>query len=215
MREVKVPEKRPAFRVCAKFKSPKNARPFACARVSEKRPGFRVCARVRQVIGRSCTHSPTLPTHSPTLPTRTRANPSGTSDRHTGAHLLRLCFRIDKGYTHFYFWKIRLSRYTLRLVELFIWAYHDRQAQPSILSRVKKLLFSFSTNFFPANMHAGSQECTFPCSCVLESSLETLLESSVRRFSWVLFFRHAWLNLLSEHITAGRINQVSWPNRDS
>ena len=64
-------------------------------------------------------------------------------------------------------------------------------------------------------MHAGSQECTFPCSCVLESSLETLLESSVRRFSWVLFFRHAWLNLLSEHISAGRINQVSWPNRDS
>ena len=64
-------------------------------------------------------------------------------------------------------------------------------------------------------MHAGSQECTFPRSCVLESSLETLLESSVRRFSWVLFFRHAWLNLLSEHISAGRINQVSWPNRDS
>ena len=64
-------------------------------------------------------------------------------------------------------------------------------------------------------MHAASQECTFPCSCVLESSLETLLESSVRRFSWVLFFRHAWLNLLSEHISAGRINQVSWPNRDS
>ena len=83
------------------------------------------------------------------------------------------------------------------------------------MSRVKKLLFSFSTNFFPANMHAASQECTFPCSCVLESSLETLLESSVRRFSWVLFFRHAWLNLLSEHISAGRINQVSWPNRDS
>ena len=83
------------------------------------------------------------------------------------------------------------------------------------MSRVKKLLFSFSTNFFPANMHAGSQECTFPRSCVLESSLETLLESSVRRFSWVLFFRHAWLNLLSEHISAGRINQVSWPNRDS